>query len=88
MYMFPSLVRNAAKEHQSPKSVMDGMVKSAMMTPEQSGAVDGLIKSALPAGAKTASSKSGKDDDMLIKVKPSATKQDIGMRHFPGSRFA
>ena len=88
MYMHPQLVRNAAKEHQSPKSVMDGMVKSAMLTGEQRGALDGLVKSALPAGAKMAMSKSGKDDDILMKVKPSATRGDIGMRHFGGAGFA
>ena len=87
MYMFPNLVRNASKEHQSPKSVMDGMVRSAMLTGDQRGAMDGLIKSALPAGAKTVSSKSGKDDDVLLKVKASATRGDIGMRHFGGSGF-
>jgi hypothetical protein len=67
---------------------MEGMVKSAMMPSDVRQAMDGLITSALPAGAKMSGKKSGKDDEMLMKVKPDATKKYIGARHYPGSSFA
>lgn len=44
----PHIIHNPAKDHQSAKSVADGIIKSAMLTSFQRDSIDGLINSAIP----------------------------------------
>ena len=70
---------------------MDGIIRSAMLTPTQRGDIDGLVKSGLPEHARRHSghhSVGGKGGVEVMRVKPSATRRDIGSRHYPGSHFA
>ena len=81
----PQLIHSPAKEKMSEKKVMEGIIHSAMLTPTQRGDIDGLIKSGLPEG-KRRREYSG-SAVALASVKPSATKGDIGARHYPGSPY-
>jgi hypothetical protein len=66
---------------------MDGIIHSAMLTSFQRTAIDGIISSAVPSHEKK---KSGKESSkpLVGKVKASKTPQDIGARHFQGSKYA
>jgi len=76
----PNIIKDASTIKESSRRVMDGIVDSAMMTSFQRDAIDGIIKSAMPE-------KRGPEAKMVNKVRPSATKQDIGFVHYPGSKF-
>ena len=81
----PAIIQSPAKEKMSEKKVMEGIVNSAMMTPTQRGDIDGLVKSGMPEGRRRREY-SG-TAVALASVKPSATKGDIGARHYPGSPY-
>jgi hypothetical protein len=83
-HSMPNLIHSPAKEKMSEKKVMEGLVHSAMLTPTQRGDIDGLIKSALPEGKRREHSGAAIP---LTPVKASATKGDIGARHYPGSPY-
>jgi hypothetical protein len=85
MMHHPSLILSPAKERMSANKVMEGIVQSAMLSPTQREDIDGLIKSGMPEG-KRKREYSGTAVS-LASVKPSATKGDIGARHYPGSRY-
>jgi hypothetical protein len=84
MHMYGSIIQSPAKEKMSEKKVMEGIIQSAMLTPTQREDIDGLIKSGLPESKRKRSSGA---EIKLTSVKPSATKKDIGFRHFPGSPY-
>ncbi len=77
----PSIIESAARSHESEKKVADGIVQSAMMTPFQRTAMDGIIQSAM-------GDHSGHKNAGLMKTKASKTRQDPGLVHYPGSRYA
>jgi hypothetical protein len=81
----PAIIQSPAKEKMSEKKVMEGIVNSAMLTPTQRGDIDGLVKSGMPEGRRRREY-SG-TAVALASVKPSATKGDIGARHYPGSPY-
>lgn len=81
------LIRNPAKEFMDKRSVMEGLIDSALLTPTQREDLDGMIKSAIPAHERRGAHHSG-EHVPVMSVKPSATKVDPGARHFPGSRYA
>lgn len=82
--MHEHLIRSPAKEHMSKKAVMDGIVHSAMLSPTQRREIDGLVKSAIPDHKRE---KHSGADIPTFAVKPSATRGDIGARHYPGSPY-
>jgi hypothetical protein len=75
----PNVIKNASVMHEREKKVADGIIHSAAMTTFQREAFDGIIKSGLPE-------KSPKVKE-LPTVRPSATYQDVGYVHYPGSRY-
>ena len=80
------IIANPSKEYMDRRSVMEGILKTAMLTPDQREDLDGMIRSAIPGDKRKREEHASGVDTM--KVKPSATKVDPGYRHFPGSRFA
>jgi len=81
------LIRDPAKEFMSKKDVMEGLIHTAMLTPDQREGLDGMIRNAIPVGMRRGENHSG-GDVPVMSVKPFATKVDPGARHFPGSRYA
>lgn len=81
------LIRNPAKEFMDKRSVMEGIINSALLTPVQKEDIDGMVKSAIPASMRKGAHHSGAEVPVMS-VKASATKVDPGARHFPGSRYA
>lgn len=82
--MHEHLITSPAKEHMSKKAVMDGIVNSAILSPTQRREIDGLVTSAIPEHKKP---KHHGADIPTFSVKPSATRGDIGARHYPGSPY-
>ena len=80
----PSIIVSPAKEKMSEKRVMEGIIHSAMLTPTQRGDIDGLIKSGVPEDKRRKYSGSS---IARASVKASATRGDIGARHYPGSPY-
>jgi hypothetical protein len=76
----PKLIKNANTRPESKKSVMNGVIRSAYLTEFQRQAMTGIVKDAMP-------SKMGPALKMLEKVKPGKTHQDIGVVHYPGSKY-
>lgn len=83
----PEIIRDASKGQQSEKTVADGILHSAMLTSFQRHAIDGIVNSGIPGKRHTDDAGSTKDI-LTHKVSPSKTKQTIGSRHYPGSRYA
>lgn len=81
---YPDLITSPAKERMSANRVMEGIVQSAMLSPTQRENIDGLVQSGLPEGRRKKVSGTAV---ALASVKASATKGDIGARHYPGSRY-
>lgn len=75
----PNVIKNAAILHEKEKVVADGIIHSAAMTSFQRQAMDGIVKNALPEKSPMAKE--------LPTVRPSATYQDVGYVHYPGSRY-
>lgn len=80
------LIVNPAKEFMDKRSVMEGIIQSALLTPVQREDIDGMVKNAIPEGMRK-KHHSGAEVP-VISVKPAATKVDPGARHYPGSRYA
>jgi hypothetical protein len=83
--MHEHLIVSPAKEHMSKTAVMDGIVNSAMLSPTQRREIDGLVTSAIPDHKKP--KHRGGADIPTFSVKASATRGDIGARHFGGSPY-
>ena len=83
----PTIIHDPSKGRQTEKKVMDGIIHSAMLTSFQRSSIDGIITSAVPSHEKK---KGGKESSkpLVSKVKASKTPQDIGMRHYQGSKYA
>lgn len=79
MCSIPPIIANAAGAKQSEKQVLSGIINSALFTPAQHEAIDGIVRSSLP-GVKHKASE-------LIKVHPSATAHIIGTEHIPGTKY-
>ncbi len=79
MSSIPPIIANPAGAKQSEKQVMSGIINSALFTPAQHEAIDGIVRSSLP-GVKHKASE-------LVKVHPSATAQTIGTEHIPGTKY-
>jgi hypothetical protein len=79
MSCIPPIIANAAGAKQAEKKVMEGIINSALFTPAQHEAIDGIVRSSLP-GVKHKASE-------LVKVKPSATPLVIGTEHIPGTKY-
>ena len=86
-HLMNTLIHNASKEFMDKKSVMEGVIQSALLTPVQREDLDGMIRSAIPASERREKHHSG-GHVPVVSVKSSATKADPGMRHFPGSSYA
>lgn len=84
-YVAEHLIRQPSKEHMAPHAVMEGFIRSSMLNPTQKEDLDGLIKSSLPEKARDHKESGAQVPTM--KVKPAATKYEVGTRHFPGSSF-
>jgi hypothetical protein len=68
----------------SKQAVMDGIINSSMLSPTQRREIDGLVTSSMPEHKRP---KHRGGDVETFSVKPSATRGDIGARHYPGSPF-
>ena len=79
MLSIPPIIANPAGAKQSEKKVVEGIIKSALFTPAQHEAIDGIVRSSLP-GVKHRASE-------LIKVHPSPTTLSIGNEHIPGTKY-
>ena len=79
MLNIPPIIANPAGAKQSEKKVVAGIIGSALFTPAQHEAIDGIVRSSL-SGVK-----SRKSD--LIKVHPSPTTLSIGNQHIPGTKY-
>ncbi len=75
----PKVIKSARKV-ESEKKVADGILRSAYLTSFQREAMDGVVKSAMPE-------KMGPKVKMMGKVKPGKTHQDIGVVHYPGTKY-
>jgi hypothetical protein len=75
----PTILHGGSMERQSSKQVADGIIQSAMLTPFQRHAIEGMVNSGIPEHRRS---------DGAVEthsVKPSRTHQDIGAVHYPGS---
>ena len=84
-----NIIRNPIKDcHIARKNVVDGIINSSSyLTTFQRNAVDGIIKSPLtPSETKEAMSKKS-CKVTTTKGKATATPQQIGIVHFPGSPY-
>lgn len=78
----PKLIKSASgKEDMKMTKAQEGILKSAYFTSFQHAAMSGVVKSAMPE-------KMGPKVKMMGKVKPGKTTQDIGVVHYPGSKYA
>ena len=75
----PKIIQNAGKSRESEKKVADGIIQSAMLTPFQRGAIDGINQSGMPKAEGVTA---------VMKSKAPKTKQATGFVHFPGILFA
>jgi len=80
----PEIIRDGGMKRQSERKVADGILHSAMLTSFQRHAIDGLINTGQMAHHGSDDAHSVKDI-LTHKIKASATHQQIGARHFPGS---
>ena len=85
-HLLDHLIVNPAKEFMSKHAVMEGVIRSALLTPVQREDIDGMIRSAIPEKMREKHHPGA--DVPVMSVKPFATKVDPGARHFPGSRYA
>ena len=86
MHTLPGIIRNPSEGQSSKSAVMDGIIHSSMLTPEQRQLMDGIVSSALPAGAKTHRKQNG-SNPALIKVGGApATSRIPGIVQLPGVR--
>jgi hypothetical protein len=73
-----NMIKDASTKHQSEREVASGILKSGMLTDFQRTAIDGVIKSAMPA-------RMDKGATEIHKVKGGATKKDIGVLKWAGA---
>lgn len=78
MMQIPPIIANPAGAKQSEKKVMEGVINSALFTPAQHEAIDGIVRSSLPGATRKSP---------LFKVIPGATHYDIGTQHIPGTKY-
>jgi hypothetical protein len=76
----PKTIKSATGRPESETAVANGILKSAYLTTFQRSAMAGIVKSAMPE-------KMGPEVKLLQKVKPGKTKEDIGVVHYPGSKY-
>lgn len=84
----PKIIRNPVADCDAGrKKIVEGIIKSSLLTTFQRHCLDGIIKSSLtPAETKEAlAPKSCKAKTR--KVKGDATPQQIGIVHYPGSPY-
>lgn len=74
-----NIIKDASTKHQSEREVASGILKSGMLTDFQRNALDGVIKSAMP-------DRMDKGIEKIHKVKPAATKKDIGVLKWAGAK--
>lgn len=79
----PKIISNPMASKQASRKIQDGILETAMLSPFQKNAIDGIVSSAMPGKPEPVK----KNKISLVKIKPSKTKQDIGSVHFPGSKF-
>jgi hypothetical protein len=79
MFSIPPIIANAAGAKQPEKKVLAGVINSALFTPSQHEAIDGIVRSSLPGD--------GKRHSELFKVHAGATHYDIGKEHIPGTMY-
>jgi hypothetical protein len=77
----PKIIESAATKRQSEREVASGILNSGMLTGFQKTALDGIIVSAMPKYQD-------KGTEKIRKVKPAATKVDVGMGKYQGSKYA
>lgn len=78
----PKLIKSASGSGEMKMTkAAEGVLKSAHFTTFQHQAMAGVVKSAMP-------DKMGPAVKMMGKVKAGKTKQDIGVVHYPGSKYA
>lgn len=77
----PNIIQDASTKDQSQREVAKGILDSGMLTSFQRTSIDGVITSAMPA-------REDKGMTKVRKVKPGATKKDVGFLQYQGSRFA
>lgn len=81
-YRAPKIIKSASGEGKMKMTkAMNGVLKSAHFTSFQHQAMSGVISSAMP-------DKMGPKVQLMGKVKAGKTKQDIGVVHYPGSKYA
>jgi len=80
----PTILHGGSMQHESSKRVADGIIQSAMLTPFQRHAIEGMVNSGMPERRHTDDAKSTRGIE-THRVKPSRTHQDIGAMHYPGS---
>lgn len=76
----PNIIEDASVKSSTERQIQQGILQDAMLTTFQRGAMDGLIQSAMPM----------RKDKMMTKVqkvKPGATKKEIGVVRYGGSKF-
>jgi hypothetical protein len=81
MLNMPHIIADASSKNQSAREVASGILNSGMLTDFQRTSIDGVIVSAMPK-------REDKGMTKVHKVKPGATKKDVGHLQFQGSRFA
>jgi hypothetical protein len=79
MFNMPPIIANASMAKQPERKVLAGVINSALFTPAQHEAIDGIVRSSLPGD--------GKRHSELFKVHPSATAMSIGNEHIPGTLY-
>ena len=78
----PKIIKSASGVGKSMKTkIAEGIIESAHFTTFQHDAMSGIIKSAMP-------DKVGPKVKLMGKVKAGKTKQDIGVVHYPGTKYA
>lgn len=77
----PHIIQDASTKDQSQREVAKGILDSGMLTSFQRTSIDGIISSAMPK-------REDKGVEKIRKVKPGATKKDVGFVQYQGSRFA
>jgi hypothetical protein len=79
MFQIPPIIVNAAGAKQSERRVMEGVLNSALFTPQQEEMADGIVRSGLPDKHSKVK--------QLHHIKAGATKYNIGVQHIPGTRY-
>ena len=75
----PKVIKSVSTR-ESESKVAEGIIKSAYMTTFQRQAMAGIIQNAMPE-------KMGPDVKLFQKVKPGKTENQIGVMHYPGSKY-